>query len=61
MGVCASGYFMYLQLNYIRALCIYCMLSAVLTVLLFITALRQLAAARQPASSFAGLARPSGL
>ena len=34
-GVCSSIYFMYLQLNYIRAVCIYCLFSAVLTLLLF--------------------------
>lgn len=39
MGVCSSAYYMYLQLNFIRALCVYCILSAILTVLLFIAAI----------------------
>ena len=39
-GVCYSGYFAYLQLVAIRAVCLYCLISAVLTVLLFIAALR---------------------
>jgi len=57
MGVCASAYFMYLQFNFIRALCIYCLLSAVLTLLLFIAAIWQLGAARKRESgSFAAFA-----
>lgn len=48
-GVCYSGYFAYLQLVAIRALCLYCLISAVLTVLLFIAALRHASATRAPA------------
>lgn len=33
-GVLASGAFFYIQLNYIHAFCVYCALSALLTVLL---------------------------
>lgn len=47
-GVCYSGYFAYLQLVAIRAACLYCLISAVLTVLLFIAALRHVSAARVP-------------
>ena len=39
MGVLSSLYFMYIQLNFIQAVCIYCLLSAVATLLLLITAL----------------------
>jgi uncharacterized membrane protein len=45
-GVCYSGYFAYLQVVAIRALCLYCIISAVLTVLLFIAALRHFRATR---------------
>jgi uncharacterized membrane protein len=38
LGVLFSLYFMVLQLGYIRALCIYCLVSAVSTVLLTIAA-----------------------
>lgn len=37
VGVLASMTFFYIQLNYIHAFCIYCMISAALTVLLFVT------------------------
>jgi uncharacterized membrane protein len=60
IGVCASAYFMYLQFNFIHALCIYCLLSAVLTLLLFITAIWQLRAAHERDSdSFAAFAKES--
>jgi uncharacterized membrane protein len=36
-GVLASMVFFYIQLNYIHAFCIYCMISALLTVLLAVT------------------------
>jgi uncharacterized membrane protein len=49
VGVCYSGYFAYLQLAAIRAVCLYCLISAVLTVLLFIAALRHVSATRVPA------------
>ena len=38
-GVLASGVFFYIQASYIHAFCIYCMISALLTVLLFVTSL----------------------
>ena len=39
LGVCFSIYFMYLQIAFIHAFCIYCLASAVTTLLLFIAAL----------------------
>lgn len=39
LGVLFSAYFMYLQLNFIHAFCIYCLFSAVTTVLLFSVAM----------------------
>ena len=39
LGVCFSIYFMYLQIAFIHAFCIYCLVSAVTTLLLFIAAL----------------------
>ena len=39
LGVSGSLYFMYIQITYIHAFCIYCLISAVLTLLLFIAAL----------------------
>jgi len=39
LGVCFSIYFMYLQIAFIHAFCIYCLISAVTTLLLFIAAL----------------------
>ena len=38
LGVLFSAYFMFLQLAYIHAFCIYCLVSAVTTVLLAVTA-----------------------
>jgi uncharacterized membrane protein len=38
IGVSSSMYFMYLQLNYIHAVCIYCLFSAITTLLLLIVA-----------------------
>jgi uncharacterized membrane protein len=40
MGVLFSIYFMYIQFTFIHAFCIYCLISAVLTVFLLIAALR---------------------
>ena len=37
VGVLASGVFIYIQANYIHAFCIYCMISGLLTLLLFVT------------------------
>jgi uncharacterized membrane protein len=45
LGVSFSIYFMYLQINFIHALCIYCIISAVTTLLLLIAALSHLGAA----------------
>ena len=42
MGVSFSLYFMVLQFGYIHAFCIYCLISAVTTVLLTVTAVSQL-------------------
>jgi uncharacterized membrane protein len=39
LGVSSSIYFFYIQFAFIHAFCIYCLLSAVLTLLLLITAL----------------------
>ena len=39
LGVCFSVYFIYLQVNFIHAFCIYCLISAVTTLLLLIAAL----------------------
>jgi uncharacterized membrane protein len=38
LGVCSSIYFVYIQFNYIHAVCIYCLFSAVTTLLLLIAA-----------------------
>jgi uncharacterized membrane protein len=48
MGLAASIYFMYLQITYIHAVCIYCLISAVLTLLLVTVALWHWRAASQP-------------
>ena len=42
VGVCFSIYFMYLQINFIHAFCIYCLVSAVVTLFLFVAALKHL-------------------
>jgi uncharacterized membrane protein len=47
MGVLSSIYFMYLQLNFIQALCIYCLFSAITTVLLLLAALVHFKAMRR--------------
>jgi uncharacterized membrane protein len=39
LGVCFSIYFMYLQIAFIHAFCIYCLVSAVMTLLLFVAAI----------------------
>jgi uncharacterized membrane protein len=46
VGVLASAVFVYIQLSFIHAFCVYCMISAVLTVLLLVTALSHAGAAR---------------
>lgn len=50
LGVLFSLYFMVLQLRYIRAFCIYCLVSAVSTLLLTVAAVSHL----KPASSARG-------
>jgi uncharacterized membrane protein len=46
LGTCFSIYFMYLQIAFIHAFCIYCLVSAVTTLLLFIAALSHFRATR---------------
>jgi uncharacterized membrane protein len=46
LGVCFSIYFMYLQIAFIHAFCIYCLVSAVMTLLLFIAAISHFRATR---------------
>jgi len=46
LGVCFSIYFMYLQIAFIHAFCIYCLVSAVTTLLLFIAAISHFRATR---------------
>ena len=48
LGVCFSIYFMVLQIAFIHAFCIYCLVSAVTTLLLFIVALAHFRATRAP-------------
>lgn len=48
LGVCFSIYFMYLQIAFIHAFCVYCLVSAVTTLLLFIAALSHFRATRAP-------------
>ena len=49
LGVSSSIYFMYIQLTLIHAFCIYCLISAVLTLLVLIAAFAHLRATRRPA------------
>jgi uncharacterized membrane protein len=44
LGVCFSIYFMALQIGFIHAFCVYCLISAVTTLLLFVAALRHVTA-----------------
>ena len=48
LGVCFSIYFMVLQIAFIHAFCIYCLVSAVTTLLLFVAALSHFRATRTP-------------
>lgn len=48
LGVCFSIYFMYLQIAFIHAFFIYCLVSAVTTLLLFIAALSHFRATSAP-------------
>jgi len=49
IGAASSLYFMYLQLGFIRAVCIYCLISAVTTFLLLFAAIWHFQATRSPA------------
>ena len=49
-GLGASMYFFYVQRTYIHAFCIYCLVSGVLTLLLFIAATRHFRATRADAA-----------
>ncbi len=49
IGVLASAVFAYVQLNFIRAFCIYCVIASVLAVLLLVTALSHAGATRMTA------------
>lgn len=46
IGLLASLYFFYVQRTYIHAFCVYCLISGILTVLLFVAALRHFRATR---------------
>ncbi len=50
VGISLSIGFMYIQFTYIRAFCIYCLISAVTTLLFFIAALWHLTATRERAA-----------
>jgi uncharacterized membrane protein len=50
LGVLFSAYFMNVQFTFIHAFCIYCLISAVLTVLLFVAAFSHFRATRKPAA-----------
>jgi uncharacterized membrane protein len=47
LGVFSSICFMYIQITFIHAFCIYCLISAILTLLLFIAALAHFRATRR--------------
>jgi uncharacterized membrane protein len=48
VGAASSLYFMYLQLGFIQAVCIYCLVSAVITFLLLFAAIWHFLATRNP-------------
>ena len=48
IGVAFSIYFMYLQVTFIHAFCIYCLVSGITTLLLFIAAIAHFRATRAP-------------
>jgi uncharacterized membrane protein len=50
VGAASSLYFIYLQLGFIQAVCIYCLISAVTTFLLLFAAVWQFLATRHPFS-----------
>jgi uncharacterized membrane protein len=45
-GLLASAYFFYVQRTYIHAFCVYCLVSGILTVFLFLAAVRHFRATR---------------
>jgi uncharacterized membrane protein len=49
LGVASSAYFMYLQLGFVRDVCSYCVISAVVTFFLFLVAVWHLQAVRKTA------------
>jgi len=49
LGVSSSIYFMYIQFAFIHAFCIYCLISAALTILLLIAAIAHRRATRRMA------------
>jgi len=51
LGVSSSIYFIYLEFAFIHAFCIYCLISAVLTLFLFIAALAHFRATRRPSQA----------
>ncbi len=50
LGVCGSIYFMHIQFSFIHAFCVYCLISALLNVLLFIAAVVHFRATRGASS-----------
>ena len=59
LGVCFSIYFMYLQINFIHAFCVYCLISAITTLVLFLAALSHARHANAEPKSIAGRALPA--
>jgi uncharacterized membrane protein len=51
LGAISSGYFIYLQLAFIQAMCTYCLISAILSFLLLLAALWYFLTTRNPAIS----------
>jgi uncharacterized membrane protein len=51
VGAASSIYFMYLQVGFIREVCSYCIIAAVTSVLLLLTALWHFQATRNPATN----------
>ena len=51
LGACSSICFIYIQVTFIHAFCIYCLISAVLTLLLLIAARAHFRATRRPAGT----------
>jgi uncharacterized membrane protein len=56
MGLCGSIYFFYVQRTYIHAFCIYCLISGILALFLFIAALQHFRATRVRAATPFGAA-----